>query len=47
MYAIVFAMVVKPSAGDGWVISVAAALLVLLTAVFLAPPRSSAAPAAD
>ncbi|HSJ94644.1 MAG TPA: hypothetical protein VK896_11480, partial [Gaiellaceae bacterium] len=41
MYAIVFAMVVKPTTGDGWVIAVAAAVLVALTAVFLAPLRST------
>jgi len=41
MYAIVFAMVVKPTTGDGWVIAVAAAMLVALTAVFLAPLRST------
>jgi uncharacterized membrane protein len=41
MYAIVFAMVVKPTTGDGWVIAVAVAVLVVLTAVFLAPLRSA------
>ena len=41
MYAIVFAMVVKPTADDGWTIAIAAAVLVALTAVFLAPLRST------
>jgi uncharacterized membrane protein len=41
MYAIVFAMVVKPTADDGWTIAIAAAVLVVLSAVFLAPLRSS------
>jgi hypothetical protein len=41
MYAIVFAMTVKPTADDGWVILGAAALLVALTAIFLAPLRSA------
>jgi uncharacterized membrane protein len=40
MYAIVFAMVVKPTTDDGWTIVIAAALLVILTVVFLAPLRS-------
>jgi uncharacterized membrane protein len=40
MYTIVFAMVVKPTADDGWVIAIAAVVLVVLTAVFLAPLRS-------
>ena len=40
MYAIVFAMVVKPTTDDGWTILIAAALLVVLTVVFLAPLRS-------
>ena len=40
MYAIVFAMVVKPTTDDGWTISIAAAALVVLTVVFLAPLRS-------
>jgi uncharacterized membrane protein len=43
MYAIVFAMVVKPTADDGWTIAIVAALLVVLTVVFLAPLRSSSA----
>lgn len=43
MYAIVFAMVVKPTSDDGWVIAIAAALLVVLTVVFLAPLRAGAA----
>ena len=40
MYAIVFAMVVKPTTDDGWTIAIAAAVLVVLTVVFLAPLRS-------
>jgi uncharacterized membrane protein len=40
MYAIVFAMVVKPTSDDGWVIAIAAAVLVALTVLFLAPLRS-------
>lgn len=51
MYAIVFAMVVKPTTDDGWTIAIAAAVLVVLTLVFLAPLRSqsdrSASPPAD
>jgi len=48
MYAIVFAMVVKPTTDDGWTIAIAAAILVVLTAVFLAPLRSQGpAPATD
>ena len=44
MYAIVFAMTVKPTTDDGWTILIAAAVLVALTAIFLAPLRSGAAP---
>ena len=40
MYAIVFAMTVKPTSDDGWTILLAAAVLVVLTAVFLAPLRA-------
>lgn len=40
MYAIVFAMVVKPTTDDGWTIAIAAAALVVLTVVFLAPLRA-------
>jgi len=40
MYAIVFTMVVKPTADDGWTIAIVAFVLVALTAVFLAPLRS-------
>ena len=51
MYAIVFAMVVKPTSDDGWIIILAVAVLIALTAVFLAPMRSAgparSAPAAD
>lgn len=43
MYAIIFAMVVKPTSDDGWTIAIAAAVLVVLTAVFLAPLRSTSA----
>jgi uncharacterized membrane protein len=43
MYAIVFAMVVKPTADDGWTIAIVAAVLVGLTVVFLAPLRSTGA----
>lgn len=39
MYAIVFAMTVKPTSDDGWVILVAALVLLALTALFLAPLR--------
>jgi len=48
MYAIVFAMTVKPTADDGWTILIAAAVLIVLTLVFLSPLRSGApgAPAA-
>lgn len=41
MYAIVFAMVVKPTGDDGWTIAIAAAVLVVLTGLFLAPLRTS------
>jgi len=41
MYAIVFAMVVKPTADDVWVLVVAVGVLLVLTGVFLAPLRSS------
>jgi uncharacterized membrane protein len=41
MYAIVFAMVVKPTADDGWTIAIAAAILIVLTALFLSPLRST------
>ena len=50
MYAIVFAMVVKPTSDDVWVIVVAAVVLIGLTLAFLAPLRSAAAqppPAAE
>ena len=52
MYAIVFAMTVKPTSDDGWVMLAAALVLVALTAVFLAPlrgraPEAPAAVAAD
>jgi uncharacterized membrane protein len=43
MYAIVFAMVVKPTADDGWTITIAVVVLIALTAAFLAPLRSSGA----
>ena len=43
MYAIVFAMTVKPTTDDGWTILIAAAVLVTLTAIFLAPLRGAAA----
>jgi uncharacterized membrane protein len=43
MYAIVFAMVIKPTSDDGWVIAIFAVVLVGLTAVFLAPLRSAGA----
>lgn len=45
MYTIVFAMVVKPTTDDVWVIVVAAAVLVVLSIVFLRPLRSGAQPA--
>jgi hypothetical protein len=41
MFGIVFAMVVKPTADDGWTIAIVAAVLVVLTAAFLAPLRST------
>ena len=44
MYAIVFAMTVKPTIDDGWTILIAAAVLVALTATFLAPLRDGVAP---
>ena len=42
MYAIVFAMVVKPTTDDGWTIAIAAAVLIVLTVVFLKPLRGQA-----
>lgn len=45
MYTIVFAMVVKPTSHDVWVIAVAAAILVVLSIVFLRPLRSGGRPA--
>jgi len=42
MYAIVFAMVVKPTMDDGLIVLVAAAVLVGMTALFLAPLRTDA-----
>jgi len=50
MYAIVFAMTVKPTSDDVWTVLGAAAVLLVLTAIFLAPLRGSrpeAAPATD
>jgi hypothetical protein len=44
MYAIVFAMTVKPTSDDGWTILIAAGILVALTVVFLAPLRAGTAP---
>lgn len=41
MYAIVFAMTVKPTGDDVWTIVIAVAVLVALTAGFLAPLRAS------
>ena len=46
MYAILFAMTVKPTGDDGWVILLGAAVLIVLTAVFLAPLRRPQAAAA-
>ena len=43
MYAIVFAMVVKPTSGDGWTIAIAVVVLIALSALFLAPLRSTGA----
>src|SRR5215213_3545163 len=45
MYAIVFAMTVKPTSDDAWVILAAALVLVALTALFLAPLRGTASEA--
>jgi uncharacterized membrane protein len=39
MYAIVFAMTVKPTSDDGWTVLIAAAVLAVLTVIFLAPLR--------
>jgi uncharacterized membrane protein len=39
MYAIVFAMTVKPTSDDVWTMVIAAGVLVALTAIFLAPLR--------
>jgi hypothetical protein len=43
MYAIIFAMVVKPTTDDGWTIAIVAVVLVALTQLFLAPLRSTGA----
>lgn len=43
MYAILFAMAVKPTSDDGWTIAIAAVVLVVLTAALLAPLRSTGA----
>ncbi len=43
MYAIIFAMVVKPTTDDGVTIAIVAIVLIALTAVFLAPLRSAGA----
>jgi hypothetical protein len=43
MYAIVFAMVIKPTSDDGWVIAIGVAVLIALSVFFLAPLRSSSA----
>lgn len=45
MYAIVFAMAVKPTSDDGWVIATAAAVLIALTLLFLSSLRSTGAQA--
>ena len=42
MYAIVFAMTVKPTSEDGWTIAIAAALLVAASAAFLLRGREQA-----
>jgi uncharacterized membrane protein len=41
MYAIVFAMVVKPTSDDVWTIVIAVVVLLALTALFLAPLRGA------
>jgi uncharacterized membrane protein len=46
MYAIVFAMTVKPTTDDGWTILIAAAVLIVLTAIFISPLRGGAGPEA-
>lgn len=40
MYAIVFAMIVKPTSDDSWVIAAAVALLIVLTLLFASALRS-------
>lgn len=45
MYAIVFAMAVKPTTDDGWTVLAAAAVLVAGSALFLLRDRAAAAPA--
>ena len=42
MYAIVFAMTVKPTSDDGWVVLAAAAVLVVLSVLFLSSLRTGA-----
>jgi hypothetical protein len=46
MYAIVFAMTVKPTSGDGWTVALAVAVLVALSAWFARGLRASGAPEA-
>ena len=49
MYAILFAMAVKPTGDDGWVIALGALVLIALTVAFLAPLRNTSptVPATD
>jgi uncharacterized membrane protein len=50
LYAIVFAMTVKPTSDDGWIVLVAGAVVAVLTAVFLRglrSPQVESAAAAD
>ena len=45
LYAIVFAMTVKPTSDDGWTIAIGAAILVAGSLLFLPSGRARAEPA--
>ena len=47
LFAVVFAMTVKPTGDDGWAVAAAAVILVALTALFVTRSRSTSAPAAE
>ena len=51
LYAVVFAMAVKPTTDDGWTVVIGAAVVVALSVLFLArrwrPPETTATPVAE